>query len=154
MEFLRDSNAVTFGPTDADGNSDAERLSGLDDMVVDVMAFSKRLLYEPDDLPTDLQADLAKHLCDMFARQEKWLHPGLTTNGIQHDQESRAVGMEGSVGDVFGADLERRVRAVGDVRALGAGSADAAAREFARQGAGFTEGVLWSRAMGAVDGKI
>ena len=87
MEFLRDSNAVTFGPMDADGNSDAERLSGLDDMVVDVMAFSKRLLYEPDDLPTDLQADLAKHLCDMFARQEKWLHPGLTTNGIQHDQE-------------------------------------------------------------------
>ena len=87
MEFLRDSNAVTFGPTDKDGNSDAERLSGLDDMVVDVMAFSKRLLYEPDDLPMDLQADLAKHLCDMFARQEKWLHPGLTMNGIQHDQE-------------------------------------------------------------------
>ena len=26
MEFLRDSNAVTFGPTDKDGNSDAERL--------------------------------------------------------------------------------------------------------------------------------
>ena len=70
-DFLKDSKAVTFGPTDSEGNSDAERLSGLDDIIVDVMAWAKRTLYEPDDMPMDLQADIAKHLCDMFARKEK-----------------------------------------------------------------------------------
>ena len=86
-DFLKDSKAVTFGPTDSEGNSDAERLSGLDDIIVDVMAWAKKTLYEPDDMPMDLQADIAKHLCDMFARQEKWLHPGLTKKGIQHDEK-------------------------------------------------------------------
>ena len=37
-EFLRDSKAVTFGPVDAEGNSRAEQASGLDDLIVDVMA--------------------------------------------------------------------------------------------------------------------
>ena len=86
-DFLKESKAVTFGPTDSRGNSEAERLSGLDDIIVDVMAWAKKTLYEPDDMPMDLQADVAKHLCDMFARQEKWLHPGLTKKGIQHDEE-------------------------------------------------------------------
>ena len=86
-DFLKESKAVTFGPTDSRGNSEAERLSGLDDIIVDVMAWAKKTLYEPDDLPMDLQADVAKHLCDMFSRQEKWLHPGLTKKGIQHDEE-------------------------------------------------------------------
>lgn len=54
MEFLRDLNVVMFGLMDKDGNSDVEWLSGLDDMVVDVMVFLKRLLYESDDLSMDL----------------------------------------------------------------------------------------------------
>lgn len=85
--FLKDSKAVTFGPTDDEGNSLAERASGLDDIIVDIMAWSRRVVYEPDDMPTSLQVDVARHLCDMFARQEKWLHPSLTTNGIDHDDE-------------------------------------------------------------------
>jgi len=88
-EFLRDSNAVTFGPVDENGNSDAERLSGLDDIIVDIMAWAKRPLYEPDEMPIDLQVDVAKHLCDMFARQEKWLHPDLTTNTIRSMDNGR-----------------------------------------------------------------
>ena len=86
-EFLRDSKAVTFGPVDAEGNSRAEALSGLDDIIVDIMAWSKRVVYEPNDMPTSLQEDVAKHLCDMFARQEKWIHPSLTKIGKQHDNE-------------------------------------------------------------------
>lgn len=85
--FLKDSKAVTFGPTDDEGNSLAERASGLDDIIVDIMAWSRRVVYEPDDMPKSLQVDVARHLCDMFARQEKWLHPSLTTNGVDHDAE-------------------------------------------------------------------
>ena len=87
-DFLRDSNAVTFGPVDEFGNSDAERLSGLDDIIIDIMAWAKRPLYEPDDMPLDLQADVAKHLCDMFARQEKWLHPDLTSNSLTKSSDT------------------------------------------------------------------
>jgi hypothetical protein len=54
-EFLRDSQAVTFGPVDAEGNSRAERASGLDDLIVDIMAWAKRPLYEPGDMPADMQ---------------------------------------------------------------------------------------------------
>ncbi len=86
-DFLRDSNAVTFGPVDEFGNSDAERLSGLDDIIVDIMAWAKRPLYEPDEMPAALQADVAKHLCDMFARQEKWLHPDLTSNSLSKSND-------------------------------------------------------------------
>lgn len=87
-EFLRDSQAVTFGPVDAEGNSRAERASGLDDLIVDIMAWAKRPLYEPGDMPADMQSDVAKHLCDMFARQEKWLHPDLTTNSLTKTSEN------------------------------------------------------------------
>ena len=63
---------------DEDGNSVAQKESGVDTMVLDIMEWAKRPLYDPNDMPYKLQHDVADHLCRMFARQEKWVHPDQT----------------------------------------------------------------------------
>ena len=77
-KFLFEANAVQFGPVDEDGNSVAQKESGVDTMVLDIMEWAKRPLYDPNDMPYKLQYDVADHLCRMFARQEKWVHPDQT----------------------------------------------------------------------------
>ena len=77
-KFLIEANAVQFGPVDYEGNSLAEIESGVDTMVLDIMEWAGRPLYDPNDMPYQLQYDVADHLCRMFARQEKWVHPDQT----------------------------------------------------------------------------
>ena len=123
-------------------------MSGLDDIIVDVMAWAKKTLYEPDDMPMDLQADVAKHLCDMFARQEKWLHPGLTKKGIQHDEEIGRWGWKDPLAmyllpfwrDVYGPTVTY-VHLVRDPRTLPIGNLHDKERDLQK-------GIFWPGALG------
>lgn len=81
-KFLIEANAVQFGPVDDEGNSLAEIESGVDNVVLDIMEWAQRPLYDPNDMPYELQYSVADHLCRMFARQEKWVHPDQVENWV------------------------------------------------------------------------
>ena len=87
--FLIEAKAVQFGPVDDEGNSRAEIESGVDSMVLDIMGWARRPLYDPNDMPYELQYDVADHLCRMFARQEKWVHPDQTETYLTKDDVAR-----------------------------------------------------------------